>query len=161
MPELLMLIGVPGSGKSTWITNQGYWDHKTVMILSTDNFIQSVANGEKKTYSEVFTKAIKPAEDHLKYCLKVAIDSGMTIAWDQTNLSAPTRCKKMQQIPSFYRKIACVFPIPDTETHNAWLNSPERKGKVIPQHIMDSMIATFQYPTKPEGFDEIRDIILT
>lgn len=153
MPELIMLVGLPGTGKSTWVKNQGFYDKPDWMVLSTDNFIESVASGEGKTYSEVFPASIKFAEANLTEALNYAIKSKMNIVWDQTNLSAITRSKKLARVPLCYRRIARVFPIP--ENHNEWLNSPDRVGKVIPPHIIDSMIATYVTPSIYEGFDEI------
>ena len=153
MPELIMLVGLPGTGKSTWVNNQGFLDRPDWMVLSTDNFIESVAVGEGKTYSEVFPATIKFAEANLTEALDYAVRSKMNIVWDQTNLSAVTRAKKLARVPFCYRRVARVFPIP--ENHNEWLNSAERIGKIIPPHIIDSMIATYTTPSIYEGFDEI------
>lgn len=152
-PELIMLVGLPGTGKSTWIAESGYWERTDTMILSTDNFIESVAAGEGKTYSEVFPIAIKQAEKNLEEALDYAIQRKMDIIWDQTNLSVASRRKKLQKIPSYYHKVAMVFS--PTENHDAWLNSPSRVGKVIPNNVLSSMRATFQMPSVEEGFDEI------
>jgi predicted kinase len=153
MPDMIMLVGLPGCGKSTWIKDQGFWDRTNVMILSTDNYIQTVADGEGKTYSEVFPSTIKAAERNVEECLQIAIDHDMDIVWDQTNLSQASRRKKLQKIPAHYHKVATVFPVP--EDHVKWLSSPERVGKVIPAGVLNSMKATYQQPTKDEGFDEI------
>ena len=50
--KLYMLIGVPASGKSTWIKSQA-WSDKTV-VVSTDRFVEEYAEKQGKTYSEVF-----------------------------------------------------------------------------------------------------------
>lgn len=153
MPELIMLVGLPGTGKSTWVKNQGFFDRPDWMVLSTDNFIESVALGEGKTYNEVFPAMIKLAEVNLTEALDYAIRSKMNIVWDQTNLSAGTRVKKLARVPLCYRRVARVFPIP--KNYNEWLNSAERVGKVIPPHILDSMNAVYTTPSIYEGFDEI------
>ena len=152
-PTLIMLVGLPGTGKSTWIRESGFWARPVTMILSTDNYIETVAFGEDKTYSEVFPMAIKAAEKNLEEGLEYAIQTNMNIVWDQTNLSVASRKKKLRKIPAHYRKVAKVF-LP-TDEHEAWLNSPERTGKVIPKNVLDSMRATFQMPTVDEGFDEV------
>jgi hypothetical protein len=56
-------------------------------------------------------------------------------------------------VPICYKKTARVFPVPPN--HTEWLNSEERRGKVIPDHVLDSMRAVFEQPTIYEGFDEI------
>jgi predicted kinase len=47
-----MLIGVPGSGKSTWIGAQD-WARDCVLV-STDKLIDIEAGRQGKTYNEVF-----------------------------------------------------------------------------------------------------------
>lgn len=155
MPKLTMLVGVPGSGKSTWLKEQGYWDRDDVMILSTDNFIDTVAAGEGKTYSEVFHKAIKHANKNLDEALNYALKTDMDIVWDQTNTTRKSREAKLRRIPAHYKKVARVFLPADDKTHSEWLNSPERAGKVIPKAVIESMIANFEQPTIYEGFDEV------
>lgn len=153
MLECIMLVGLPGTGKSTWIKNEGFFDRPDWIVLSTDNYIDSVALGEGKTYNEVFPIAIKQAEKNLQEGLEYAIKNKMNIVWDQTNLSRATRLKKINKVPLCYRMVARVFPIPTD--HEKWLNSAERAGKVIPRHILDNMQAVYEEPTIYEGFDLI------
>jgi predicted kinase len=153
MLECIMLVGLPGTGKSTWVRSQGFYERPYWMVLSTDAYIESVALGENKTYSEVFPMAINQAEKNLQEGLEYAIKAKMNIVWDQTNISVATRKKKLAKVPMCYRKIARVFSIP--EGHSSWLNSVERRGKVIPTHVIDSMKVLYQEPTISEGFDEV------
>ena len=153
MLECIMLVGLPGTGKSTWVKNQKFFDRPDWIVLSTDNYIDSVALGSGKTYSEVFPVAIKDAEKNLKEGLEYAIKAKLNIVWDQTNLSRSTRLKKITKVPLCYRMVARVFPVPDN--HAEWLNSAERAGKVIPRHVRDSMRAVYEEPTIYEGFDEV------
>ena len=46
-----MLIGVPGSGKSTWVENQDW--AKNCVYVSTDQYVEAYAKGLGKTYNEV------------------------------------------------------------------------------------------------------------
>jgi glycopeptide antibiotics resistance protein len=57
--KLYVLIGVPGSGKSTWIKNQKWTD--TCVIVSTDEFVEEYAKSVGKTYSEVFNDYMSTA----------------------------------------------------------------------------------------------------
>lgn len=154
-PTLIMLVGAPGTGKSTWLKEQGFWDRDDVMILSTDNFIETVAAGEGKTYSEVFHMAIKHANRNLDEALDYALKIDMDIVWDQTNMTRKSREAKLRRIPAHYKKVAKVFLPTDEKTHAEWLNSPERVGKNIPASVVKSMLDNFEQPTIYEGFDEI------
>ena len=152
MPELIMLVGLPGTGKSTWVQSQGYFDKPDWMVLSTDNYIMSIKD-DNKTYNDLFPLYIKAAERNMIEALDYACRTRMNIVWDQTNLSAASRAKKLRLMPLCYKKTVRVFPVPPN--HSEWLNSEERRGKVIPDHVIASMLAVFEQPTIYEGFDEI------
>ena len=59
MPTAYILVGVPGSGKSTWIKNQD-WSSKCV-IASTDDYVEAYARSVNRTYSEVFDEYMPKA----------------------------------------------------------------------------------------------------
>lgn len=154
-PTLWMLIGVPCSGKSTWI-DQGNFEQgrgRDTTILSTDYFIELVAKSRNKTYGEVFKETIKDADAKMYRDLQYALDKDHNIIWDQTNISRGMRMKKLKRIPDHYEKIAVVFSTPDPEELKRRLDS--RPGKTIPDHVLKSMIENFEYPSKNEGFDYI------
>ena len=52
MAKMYVLVGVPGSGKSTWVKSQD-WAAECAYI-STDGFVDEYAASVNKTYSEVF-----------------------------------------------------------------------------------------------------------
>lgn len=152
MPKVYMLVGVPGSGKSTWIANQPF-DWNNTVILSTDNYIERVAKSQGKTYSDIFQDTIKDAEANLQASLKDAIKNGHDIIWDQTNTTAKNRQRKLQSFPKEYEKIGVMFPVPASAELKRRLGN--RPGKNIPDHVMQSMISSLQEPTEAEGFDKI------
>ena len=86
MPKLIMLVGLPGSGKSTYVKKT--FDFKTgeYLYLSTDVFIEINASLNKITYNEAFPLYIKNAETFLNDSLQLAIDDNISMVWDQTNL---------------------------------------------------------------------------
>lgn len=142
-----MLVGVPGSGKSTWIKNN---DHDAI-VLSTDNYIERAAEKHGKTYSEVFKDTIGQATDQMEKDLIQAVRNERDIIWDQTNLTAQSRKNKLGRIPRSYKKVAVFFSVPQ----NLRDRLASRPGKTIPEPVIISMINQLQPPTKEEGFDEI------
>jgi hypothetical protein len=54
-----------------------------------------------------------------------------------------------------YRAIAVVFPTPEHKELVRRLSSRWDSGKVVPEHVVASMIASWEEPTLEEGFDEI------
>lgn len=154
MPTLWMLVGVPASGKTTWLRNSDIdWNRTT--LLSTDNIIEREAAALGKTYNEVFNQVIKGATREMNQRLQKALADNRDIVWDQTNLTPASRTSKLAKIPSHYHKVAVYFPVPDTREWQRRLNS--RPGKIIPQHVLVSMGQGFTMPSQAEGFDKIID----
>lgn len=142
-----MLVGVPGSGKSTWIKNNKH----DAVVLSTDNYIERAAEKQGKTYSEVFQDTIGYATDQMEKDLLQAVRNERDIIWDQTNLTAKARKGKLSRIPRSYKKVGVFFSVPqDLRDRLA-----SRPGKTIPEPVIISMINQLQPPSKEEGFDEI------
>lgn len=152
-PTLYMLVGVPGSGKSTWIA-QNFPDLTGCYVASTDRLLDIYASMRCATYNEVFKDNIKYAEKAMLTHVKDAIMYGYNIIWDQTNLTPRSRASKLSLIPSHYRKIGIFFPTPEDGELDRRLAS--RPGKTIPPHIIDSMVEMLEQPMIAEGFDEVR-----
>jgi predicted kinase len=147
MPTLYMLIGVPGSGKTTWIKGH----RGNAVVLSTDDKVEAEAERLGKTYSDVFQSIIKQATREMNDDLNDAIREKRDIIWDQTNITRKSRKGKLDKIPGDYRKVAVFFPVPpDLRERLA-----SRPGKVIPEPVIISMINQIEPPSKDEGFDEI------
>jgi predicted kinase len=149
-PTLYMLVGVPASGKSTWLKQQQL-NH--AVVLSTDDWIEQAAASQNKTYSEVFAQEIKPATKHMNQELQRAITHQLDVAWDQTNLTIKSRANKLAQIPDSYHRVAVFFPTPGQAEHQRRLDS--RPGKVIPRNVIMGMRSQLEAPTVDEGFDRI------
>lgn len=150
MPKCYQLIGVPGAGKSTWITKQEW--AKDCVVVSTDEFVEAYAKQQGKTYSEVFDAYMNLAVQLMADKVVKAREAGKDIIWDQTSTSEGARRKKFNMLRD-YEHIAIVFPTPEMTELKRRLAS--RPGKNIPSHVMVQMIKNFVMPTTDEGFTEI------
>jgi predicted kinase len=152
MSKCYQLIGVPASGKSTWIKNQTWALGLT--IVSTDAFVEDYARSLGKTYSEVFTEYMPKAVDLMAEQVVNARKLGHDIIWDQTSTSIASRKRKFNMLPN-YEHIAVVFKTPEKEELNRRLAS--RPGKNIPLNVVEQMAfdLTMEPPTEEEGFKEI------
>lgn len=152
--ELIMMCGIPCSGKSTYIyrgtENTSVFDE--YVVLSTDDYIEEYAKANSKTYNEVFDEAIKEATTKMYKDLKLAIQREKSIIWDQTNVSKKSRKKKLNMIPDTYTKTAVVLPITLEE---AIVRNSQRANKFIPRSVLHRMYYQFEIPTEDEGFDYI------
>lgn len=147
-----MLVGVPGSGKSTWISKQPFdWEH--TILASTDKFVDAVAKRQQSTYSEVFRDVMPQAVRHMAKEVSDAVKAGYDIVWDQTSCTKAARKKKFNMLPQSYEIIGIVFKTPDPVTLRKRLDS--RPGKIISPEVVQKMIDSWEEPTMSEGFSEI------
>ena len=151
-PKCYQLIGVPGAGKSTWIKDQ-IWA-LGLTVVSTDAFVEDYARAQGKTYTEVFTDYMPTAVDLMAEQVVRARELGHTVIWDQTSTTISSRAKKFRMLPN-YDHIAVVFRTPEHTELMRRLESRWDAGKIIPEHVIASMIASWEEPTEEEGFMEI------
>jgi predicted kinase len=155
MPELLMLCGIPTSGKSTFVKtllSQSQWEN--AVVLSTDDYIEEYAKRVGQTYNEVFEDVIDNATRELELQLNMAKDKGKNIIYDQTNLSVKTRRKKLSKLPSAYRRGVIYFEV---SLEDALERNKHREGKFIPESILKRMWHQFEIPTFDEDFDYVEN----
>jgi len=150
MSKVYVLIGVPGSGKSTWISQQEW--AKNCVVVSTDDFVEDYARECGSTYNEVFDDYMPTAVKLMTDKVVRAREAGKDIIWDQTSTTVKSRKRKFNMLPD-YEHIAVVFPTPEKEELARRLAS--RPGKNIPNHVMRTMIDGFEMPTEEEGYKEI------
>lgn len=144
-----MLIGVPGSGKSTWIRNNLI---ENSVVVSTDNLIEAEALKRGKTYDEIFDEYIQCATMKMRKQVQKLVKEGTSVIWDQCNVSRKGRLKKISMFTKDYHTVAVVFAIPEPEELKKRLS--QRPGKNVPDYAMDYMIKNYQLPLEDE-FDEI------
>jgi len=150
MARCYQLIGIPGSGKTTWVNNQDW--AKECAYISTDIWVELEAERQGKTYSEVFKDYMPKAVNIMSAQVVDARTQSKDIIWDQTSTTIASRAKKFNMLPD-YEHIAVVFRCPDADELIRRLNS--RPGKVIPLDVIEGMVKNFEVPSEEEGFKEI------
>lgn len=148
--EAIILVGLPASGKSTYIKNLNGYE-----ILSTDNLITE--KYPNLSYEQAFNKIIEKDEFNLIEnkmfdLLKKHIKDGKNLIIDRTNLTKKTRRKFLNIIPDkYYNKKGVVF-LTSLEQNKQF--NLERNGKVIGSGTMEKMLNNFFLP----NFDEFNEI---
>ena len=156
MPELVMLCGIPTSGKSTYVEKLkklDYWSD--AVVLSTDNYIEKQSQRCGLTYNQIFDDVIDNAIQELELEFIMAKDKGKNIIWDQTNLSVKSRRKKLSKLPSFYSRGVIYFTI---SLEKALERNENREGKYIPKSVLKRMWHQFEIPTTKEDFDYVEKV---
>ena len=144
------LVGVPSSGKSTWVRSQSWL--RGLTVVSTDVFVEDYARSQGKTYTEVFEDYMPTAVSRMVDQVEFAREQGHTIIWDQTSTTVQSRARKFRMLPD-YEHIAVIFRTPEPEELARRMAT--RPGKTIPPEVIERMIADWQEPTLSEGFAEI------
>lgn len=155
-PELIVMIGLPGSGKDH-IIKQIIAENpeKDYYVASTDDIVEALAAERGQTYSQAFNDVIKQATKQLNDGVGLAIQKRRNIIWNQTNMAPGKRASILSRFPKEYTKKAIVVTV-DEAVHNERLKArAEATGKNIPAHVMKSMRDSYVEPTREEGFDSI------
>lgn len=157
MSRLTVLVGLPGSGKSTFtdkfISELGF----TPFIYSTDQFIEDAAKHFNITYNDAFKDNIRAATKAMDDLLEDATKFGVDVIWDQTNMTPKKRQSILAKFPSSYVKSChCIVPPRnEDEWNDLRVRLAGRPGKTIPNHVIESMATSFVLPNQSEGFDKV------
>jgi predicted kinase len=142
-PKVIILCGLPCSGKSTISLSAQYDDYNH---LSTDAYIEQVAKLQRKTYNEVWKHTIKEASKVFYGLMCIAATTNKNVLIDQTNLSVLTRKLKIDLFQNHEPTI--VFFNTPLELIKQRNNRP---GKQIPDNVIETMYKTLQIPTEEEA----------
>lgn len=163
MKKCLILVGLPATGKSTWVdslvADDPYdpYDNDPIAdwpVHSTDNIVEKIADNYGFTYNEIWKDTISLATRLYNRDMKETIKAECSCIIDRTNLTIESRKKIIDLFkPKGYKIEVMVFSKPDDVEWNRRLGS--REGKNIPKEQLDSMIERYQEPSKEEGIDEI------
>lgn len=140
-PVFTMLVGLPGSGKSTYAAGiEGDFTY-----LSTDALVEARAAELGLTYNDVWSDYIGEATRIIHEDFRAAVKDRRDIVWDQTNLTPKKRRRVLSQLPGVYLKVCRVITVHEEIRQDRLLRRP---GKTIPAHVDKSMRETFVYPDR-------------
>ena len=152
MPNCVLLVGLPCSGKTTFVRNHHeYCDNRRYEILSSDDILEEMAEILGKTYNEAWPDYYEWADFLFWERLDKAIADKRNFIVDRTSLTVNTRRKILSRVPKSYRKVAIDFKPNPTVTNKRNV----RPGKIIPNGTLWSMLCAYEMPSFFEGFDDI------
>jgi len=147
--EMIMMIGLPGSGKTTWVNkhvseNSG----KQYNVISTTTMIEKMTvNGEprKKHHKGKWEQVVQKATRSLQEMLRAASQRRRNVIIDQTNVYPNAQKRKARPFEGFQRRSVVV--VPTDEIYKERCAAQESAGcKDIPDDAIMEMKANFTLP---------------
>lgn len=152
-PRVTMLVGMPGSGKSTWrALRMAQAAIRPTTIISSDDMVEDVGRRFGLSFSEAFKRLdAREVNTAHRLALRVAIKAGHDVVIDRVNASAKGRAKWLRRVPAHYETHAVVFDAPE---HVLRERRAQRAGKHIPERALGEMRDAYKAPG-PGEFDYV------
>lgn len=139
-PTYYIMVGIPGSGKSTYALTLGE------RIFSSDMY-RELLTGD--TNNQLSNDAVfKLLHKDIRECLS----SGKSCILDATNVSRKDRRKSLEAAKGLDCITCAVVICPPYEV---CLERNRGRSRIVPDEVMDKMVRRFEFPQKFEGFDNI------
>lgn len=142
-PEFLMLVGLPGSGKSTYIKK---YFNQNLKVHSSDDIREELSGdvNNQNINSEVFQILHSRVKEDLK--------NGNSCVYDATNISWKKRKAFLESLKGINCwKVCHVIATP----FEVCLKQNRNRDRVVPEDVIERMYMNFDIPFYNEGWDEI------
>lgn len=145
-PKFIMLVGLPGSGKTSWAKNRVN-DH--TVHISSDEIREELYGdaGCQKDPDAVFAL--------MRLRTTEALARGMDVIYDATNITRKNRKSILNVIPAHVTKECIIVWAPI----NMCIQRDKLRDRTVGEAVIDKMIRRFEAPFYDEGFDTIRVVM--
>lgn len=144
MNELIMLVGLPASGKSTWAKEYSE-THPDYIVHSSDKLREEMYgdNYDDADNSKVFEELHRRILEDLKM---------HSVIYDATNLVKKRRVHFLKGVHKHVYKTCIMF----LKTYEKCLKDNSKRENSVPDEVITRMRKVFSPPMYHEGFNEIR-----
>lgn len=146
MAKLIMLVGIPGSGKTTHSVELS--KKYNAKVISSDKVRQTFVGIEEK---DVFPTVYRLCIEELK--------NGGNVILDATHITPKVRKRTFDALEQYdveYDKIAIYFDTPvDVCIKRVEIRNQDPNELFLPLDVIESYGKNIVMPTKEEGFEEI------
>jgi predicted kinase len=150
-PFVIILIGPPLSGKTTWIRE----NFPTTEVISRDEIVMEVYGS--RNYTEAFNNVDQKEVDRV--LTQKFLDANLVkknVIVDMTHMASKRRKQNLNYFSNDYYKLGVIFPIlSDDEYERRNQKRIEEENKDLPMRIVKSMISSYQPITTDEGFNKV------
>lgn len=151
MSTIYLVIGFPGSGKSTWSREKAK-SNKSTLIINRD----SIRTMIKGTYT--YDEELEPLVVKMSVSCLNDICDGRDVIIDETNLTKERRKEWLSHCSKFDRKVFVWFP-ETVKNLDRRMNESRGVSRERWQVIIDDMKKIFEIPALDEGVNDV--IIVT
>ena len=141
MANFYMMVGLPGSGKTTFAHNI----EKGAVVISSDIIRKELWGNEGSQGDN------KIVFQELEYRVIQNLMMDKSVVYDATNINAKKRkefLKKLNKVPNV-KKICMLMSVP----YDQCLQKNEERDRVVPEDVIARMYINFQIPQSREGWD--------
>lgn len=150
MAKLIMLIGIPGSGKTTY--SKELTTRYNAQVVSTDKVRQTYVGIEE---SEVFPTVYRMCNEYLS--------QGVNVILDATHITPKVRKRSFDALDAYnieYEKVAYYFDTPVDEcVRRVEKRNQDPNELQLPLEVVESYGNNIIKPSLEEGFKEIHIIV--
>ena len=146
MNTLYITVGLPGSGKSTYVKN--FIKDKEIEYLSSDSLRAVYGKSEE---DQTVTPLVF---GHIKRKVDEFLKDGKNVLVDATSVNRSERSDYINSAKKYGAKVvAIVFKMDRQGLIDRNKKRGEQGGRVVPDWVIDKMLAKFEEPSYDEGID--------
>ena len=146
MNTLYITVGLPGSGKSTYVKN--FIKNKDIEYLSSDSLRAVYGKSEE---DQTVTPLVF---GHIKRKVDEFLKDGKNVLVDATSVNRKERSDYINTAKKYGVKVvAIVFKMDRQGLIDRNKKRGEEGGRVVPDWVIDKMLAKFEEPSYDEGID--------
>lgn len=149
MANLFVMVGIPGSGKSTFLKTY-FRGRQSVRIVSRDAIRFSLVKPDEPYF-------LRENEVQQKFWREInkELAAGKDVFVDQTSISIASRKKLLKNIHG-YNKCIAIFLNDSLDINLCLKRNEKREGRAfVPPEIIKNMATQLELPSPFEGFDMI------
>ncbi|MBP2313573.1 ATP-binding protein [Azospirillum soli] len=154
MPTAYVLMGPPGSGKTTWRNAFLAERAGRAVAVSRDDVVEDFAAANGLSYREAWRAFAKPIDKEYRRRLTDAFTHGLDVVVDATNVTAKARRRILSRVPEGWERVAVLFDAPDAELERRLRERAAAGGTRVPLWIIATMRKDW-VPPEPGEFDRV------